>query len=115
VKYPHTITRVRADLVAGVHGRLRDWDSAERMDYTDVQVQPTSSDDLPDGNREGVLAAWRVYGRPGTVVDIVSSDRIECPAVFAGQATVAGITSLCYSPVTGAYHHFELWIKQVSG
>ncbi len=112
MRYADTITRLRAP-VAGNRAPGRDWSRASTLTVGQLQVQPATSNPLPETNREAILSSFNLYGRPGTDVDILPTDRVRL--ADGSVCKVTGRVRRFSSPATGRFHHYELTVEEVLG
>lgn len=108
MRFPHSVTVIRAPLVAdGKGNQRRDW-SAATSTTTAAWVQPVSSDEQ-NLNQERVVARWRIFLPP--TADVVATDRIDhSGAVFQVDGEVQ-----TWDAGSGAAHHREALLMRVVG
>lgn len=79
MKFPHTVTRVRAPLVAGYGGQvIRDWANAVSTSGLSASVQAESASELTE-HRQTTVTAWKLYLPAGS--SLLATDRIEWSGV----------------------------------
>lgn len=113
MRYPETVVRLRAPLVADRYGHdVRDWDTAAELTITQVQVQPSVSDEPVEVGRTSVVTQMRMLTPIGVDLDALPSDRFRWSGVVW---SVDGEVARHKSPATGAVHHVEVMLCRVAG
>jgi hypothetical protein len=108
VRFPHSVTVIRAPLVAdGKGNQRRDW-SAATSTTTPAWVQPVSSDEQ-NLNQERVVSRWRIFLPP--TADVTATDRLTHGAV---TYQVDGEVQT-WDSGSGSAHHREAMLLRVVG
>ena len=106
--------RVRAPLVEDrYHNKKRDWDNAERITITGVNIQPAgapvrSEEDTAD--RQTTVTAWNLQTPEGRDLDLLETDRIEVDGM---TLEVDGKVGRWPDPFGPGVHHVEARLKEV--
>ena len=107
MRFPHSVTVIRAALVSdGKGGQRRDWTSTTATSSS-AWVQPVSSTEDTDG-QERVVARWRIFLPAGA--DVLSTDRIG----FSGDTYFVDGEVQPWDSGTGP-HHAEAFLRRVDG
>lgn len=73
MKFPHTVTRLRAEVVVGYGGQqVRDWGDAARVAMP-ANVQPETQSELTE-NRQTTVTGWSLFLPPGS--SLLATDRV---------------------------------------
>lgn len=111
MRWPHTITRLRAPLVADEYGTpasMRDWDNAVETSIAGCFVQPLSSDERTDG-REASIERMQLFAPVGTSLE--AADRVR----FDGALYEIVGPGRVWTSVLGGTDHVEATLRRVVG
>lgn len=107
MRFPHTITRLRAPLTTdGKGNQIRDWATATSASFAGW-IQPVSSDELTL-NQERIVSRWRLFAEPSA--DVISTDRIS----WGGKTFQVDGEIQAWDAGSGV-HHYEGFLRSVSG
>lgn len=107
MRFPHTVSVIRAPLVSdGKGGQRRDWPNATASSSS-AWVQPVSSTEDTDG-QDRIVARWRIFLPAGS--DVLSTDRIG----HAGDTYFVDGEVQAWDSAGGP-HHAEAFLRRVSG
>lgn len=108
MRYPHTVTRLRAPLSEDRRGDLRrDWTAAVETPGLRVWVQQRSAAELIDATRDEDRSSWLMFSG---VNDWQTADRV----VWQGRTyEVDGEPNVLETP--RGFHHVEAVLLRVAG
>ena len=111
--FDQSLVRVRAGTKTDRGGNtVPDWDTATRVTYGAVNVQPNTQVETVNEQRQLVIIGWRVQTDEGTDVDITAADRIEWDDKVL---QVDGDVARWPDPLAGGVHHVEFTMKRATG
>ena len=110
-----SLTRVRAGTRTDRGGNeMPDWSPAavQRLEVSELNIQPASQTEQTDATRTAVVTGWRVQSDEGARPDITATDRLE----WRGQTyEVQGDIAEWPDPLTGTVHHIVFTMDRATG
>lgn len=112
--FHQSFVRVRAPLVADRYGnRKRDWENAEHLTVTGVNIQPAGSPRQSEEHttdRQTTITGWELQTPEGTDLDLLETDRVQ----FDGMTLeVDGKVGRWPDPFGPGVHHIEARLKEI--